>query len=487
MLLVTPLVDVGSDQVDYVREASQQRIPSALCVASWDNLTNKGLMRVVPDRVFLWNEGQKREAVEHHGARPEQVVVTGAQLFDDWFDWTPSRTRETFAAQIGLRGDRPFILYLGSSFFIAPNEVEFAERWVAALRASDDPLVADADILIRPHPNNRVEWLGEEITRDSRVTIWPPVDADPFAPEFRDDFFDSMWHAGVAVAVNTSAEIEAAIVGKTICTVRAPEFEHSQRGTLHFGHLDGEDGVVIAARDMEEHVTHIRQALIDPQRYAGRTQRFVKRFVRPLGLDVPATPILASAIEELGSVMPQGQQTDELTGISARLLSPKEWKGLWAWLLRPVAALVTRVMRGVNYQESKAPFWLPAARPLYRVVIHLVVLVAKYNLLPRVWPWAARKKPKRRMDTWTQRSARQGLDWSVVQYRRASRICRRMSKSGSKRISRTVRQWRSVWFLASRICVRVVRVCRQFVNRARWRVSKIRSKWDTRDSEERGL
>src|SRR4030095_14612888 len=46
VLLVTPLVDIGSDQVDYVKAARRLGIRSALPVLSWDNLTNKGLIRV---------------------------------------------------------------------------------------------------------------------------------------------------------------------------------------------------------------------------------------------------------------------------------------------------------------------------------------------------------------------------------------------------------------------------------------------------------
>src|SRR5690242_13640272 len=51
VVLVTPLVDIGSDQVEYVKAARALGIHSGLCVHSWDNLTNKGLIRVQPERV----------------------------------------------------------------------------------------------------------------------------------------------------------------------------------------------------------------------------------------------------------------------------------------------------------------------------------------------------------------------------------------------------------------------------------------------------
>ena len=46
VLLVSPLVTAASEQVDWVKAARACGIRSAVCIASWDNLTNKGLLRV---------------------------------------------------------------------------------------------------------------------------------------------------------------------------------------------------------------------------------------------------------------------------------------------------------------------------------------------------------------------------------------------------------------------------------------------------------
>ena len=110
---------------------------SVAAIASWDNLTNKGHMRVVPDLVTVWNEHQKQEAVEYHGVPADRVAVTGAQLFDRWFGRAPSQSREAFCQMVGLPDTRPFVLFTGSSVFIARSEVEvpFVRRWIEGLRA----------------------------------------------------------------------------------------------------------------------------------------------------------------------------------------------------------------------------------------------------------------------------------------------------------------------------------------------------------------
>src|SRR5207253_10564646 len=91
-VLVTPGVEFGSSQVEYVKSARRAGIPPGVCIPSWDNLTGKGLIRVVPDRVFVWNEIQVGEAVEMHGVPKGRVVVTGAQKFDEWFERAPTTT-----------------------------------------------------------------------------------------------------------------------------------------------------------------------------------------------------------------------------------------------------------------------------------------------------------------------------------------------------------------------------------------------------------
>src|SRR5215217_3498050 len=49
-----------------VKAARRLGVRSAVPVLSWDNLTNKGLIRVPPDQVLVWNEAQKTEAVMMH-------------------------------------------------------------------------------------------------------------------------------------------------------------------------------------------------------------------------------------------------------------------------------------------------------------------------------------------------------------------------------------------------------------------------------------
>jgi hypothetical protein len=236
-----------------------------------------------------------------HGARPDQVVATGAPVYDQWFARRPSTTREEFCRKVGLPADRPFLLYLCSSQFIAPDESEFIDKWVRAVRAAPDPRVRATGILIRPHPENVQPWQRFDFSEMTDVVLWPRGGANPVDQGSKNDYFDSMYHAAAAVGINTSAQIESGIVGRPVFSVRVPEYAGTQEGTLHFHYLLQESGgLLYMAGSLEEHAAMLVKAIDRTEEDERQLRAFVEGFVRPAGLDQPATPVLADAIEALG-------------------------------------------------------------------------------------------------------------------------------------------------------------------------------------------
>lgn len=298
VVVVTPLVNFGSPQDDYVRAARRLDIPSVLAVASWDNLTNKGLVRESPDLTLVWNEVQRREAVELHGLPAEQVVVTGAHSYDHWFDWRPSTTAEEFTRQVGLRPGRPFLLYVGSSSFIAPNEPETARRWLERLRAADAPLLREVDVVVRPHPANTAGWTDSSLDALG-ARVWPRAGERPRGGA-KAAYFDSLYHSSAVFGLNTSALIEAAIIGRPVLTLVEGETATRQVGTLHFGYIA--DGVLRVARSWPEHEQQLVAALENGA--DGREEAFVRSFVRPHGLDAAASGFLVDAVERAARLRP---------------------------------------------------------------------------------------------------------------------------------------------------------------------------------------
>ena len=299
VVLITPLITLGSSQIDYVRAARSLGIPAALCVWSWDHLSSKALIRELPDRVFVWNETQKREAIEMHGVPADRVSVTGAQCFDKWFDRTPSRDRETFRGAVGLPLEGPLILYVCSAPFSgSPPEAPFVVEWIRHVRSHASPQLRTAPILVRPHPSRRPEWESVDVGQFPGVVVWG---TDPTESGSRDDYFDSLFHSAAVVGLNTSAFIEAGIVGRPVHALLLSEWYESQMGTVHFRYLlEAGGGLLIAASSFEEHLVQLARSLAGA---SSDRSPFVRAFVRPLGLDVPATPLFVDHVEAMRSAV----------------------------------------------------------------------------------------------------------------------------------------------------------------------------------------
>jgi hypothetical protein len=321
LVAVTPLLDLGSPQLDYVRAAKSAGVATCLCVASWDNLTNKGRLHELPAAVTVWNEDQRREAVELHRVPAARVTVTGAQPYDHWFARQAGRSSAELLGLAGLPPGRPFVLYTGSSPFLAPDEGEWIVRWARALREAKQPSVREAGLLVRPHPLSPLdESCLEALESIEGVAVWPRHGQNPVDDATRADYFDSMFHAAAVVGLNTSAMIEAAIVGSPVLTVVRPDSPEGQEGTLHFRYLLAENGgPAVRATSLDEHAAQLACALGDEPPATPATT-FLARFVRPHGLDEPATPRLVDALEEAAACPAESPEPVPLAATAARPL-----------------------------------------------------------------------------------------------------------------------------------------------------------------------
>jgi hypothetical protein len=318
LVLVTPLVEPGSPQSEYVRSARALGIPVGLCVYSWDNLTNKGLIHDSLDLVTVWNEPMKREATMYHRVAPDRIVVTGAAAYDHWFGWRPRVAHEAFCARAGLDARRSYLLYVCSSRFVAPNEVPFVRRWIQDIRSASERL-RGVGVLVRPHPQNAERWRDADLSDLDNVAVWPRGGANPLDDGARADYFDSIYHSAAVVGVNTSAQIESAIVGRGVYAWLAPEFQDTQDGTLHFQHLRNVNGGLLhLATDVADHAAQLELAVRDPDAAATRCRQFVEAFVRPHGLEEAATPRLVAALEATAGRVRRRQRRDSWSSVVLR-------------------------------------------------------------------------------------------------------------------------------------------------------------------------
>jgi hypothetical protein len=300
VIVLTPLIGlVASSQIDLLRSAIRRSIPAAVMVWSWDHLSSKALIRDIPDALLVWNDVQKREAMTMHAVPEARIVVTGAQCCDRWFGRVPTRSRTEFVHHVGLADERPYVLWAGSALLPGtPPEPGIFMRWASQLRRSNNPLVRDVPILLRPHPARMADWASVDWRSVGTVAMFggPPVDE-----RARDDYFESLYYSAAVVGITTTAFLDAAVVGRPVMSFYADDLVPEQEASLHFQYLvDAKRGLLAMGDSLEEHARQLADVLAGPPAdMLQRQQRFVHHFIRPRGMDVPATSVVADFLERL--------------------------------------------------------------------------------------------------------------------------------------------------------------------------------------------
>jgi hypothetical protein len=418
VVVVTPLVTFESYQTDYEKAAHALGIPVAFIPFSWDNLTNKGLVRVQPDRVLVWNDVQRREAVELHGCRPDAVAITGAPRFDWFFEYTPSVSREEFLTRSGLDPARPLVVYLGSSQLTGPNEMELIRRWAEALRASGDSALRDCNVLVRPHPALTESWRSVNYSDLGRMAISAPASRDA-----DHELFDTLFHAHAAVGLNTSAMLEAAIVGLPVHTLVIPGFNEGQLGTMHFKYLvEAFGGLAETAYTLDDHVRQLARVLRVPRQQSARSRRFAEQFLRPHGIDTPVSPQLATEIERTAAVRKKPRNSPAwhrplraalLRAVKGRTVLPETTEDTSVvgtmMTLRPVRIALEELQRGtapifvgpwIDSGGRELLYWIPFVRwavATYGLASERLIAVSQGDVAP-----------------WYGSLARRFVDWSTL-------------------------------------------------------------------------
>jgi len=234
-----------------------------------------------------------------HALPADRLVLTGAQCYDHWFTRAPARSREAFCREVGLPADRPFVLWVHSALTPTPDppEPQLVLRWLEALRSHPDPRIRELGVLVRPHPERLKEWKGIRLDRFAHVAFHGrnPIDRDA-----RDDYFDSLHYSAAVIGLVTTAFVEAAIVGRPVLTFTLPEYRMHQEEMIHFRYLTGDHGGPLRmAADLDAHFAQLAEAVASGGSRDDRNRRFLETFVRPAGLDAPATPAFADALERL--------------------------------------------------------------------------------------------------------------------------------------------------------------------------------------------
>ena len=211
-------------EVPLMRTARRRGVTCMVIDASWDNFTNKLLPVRKADRLVVWNDIIKEQAVTLHGYRPEAVTVSGAPQFDVHFKPQVRATRDEFFRRVGADPSRKLIVVTTTPRSLYRHHDHVLRVLAGAI---DHGPLGDAQVLVRLHPRDEVEAY-REFAGHPRIIIEKPFRdtvkvADGLAidvmPEHQRHLGDTLCHADVVVNVASTITIEACIFNTPVVNI----------------------------------------------------------------------------------------------------------------------------------------------------------------------------------------------------------------------------------------------------------------------------
>lgn len=292
VIVVSPYIMTADLEIEYVKAARHLSIPTIASVLSWDNLVSKGTYLVKPEWLFVWNRNLVEEAVHIHEFKRGNVFTTGACVYDSWFDLSPSINRKQFCGQCGVEPENPYLLFLGSSPTITDLDVEL----IKALIVYFEQMEVDKrpSMIIRPHPYSSFDMT---VFENDWVKVFPRQGGRPDIDETRQTYYDTLFHSALVIGVNTTGFLDAAIVDKPCVTLIDGQMSEGQGA--HFQYLIDADYIEFA-KSRSEFFEIINRILGEVDIKRENRRSFVCQFIRPQGIDIPASQVMANSILAVG-------------------------------------------------------------------------------------------------------------------------------------------------------------------------------------------
>ena len=208
-------------EVAILREALRRGIPSVGFINSWDKLTARAILRLLPGRLAVFNDIVRHEAEELADMPAEKIFVGGMPHYDCYVTHQPSR-RESFCRALGADPSKRLVVYAPNGKYSAKADGVMIDFLHSAIAGG---AIRYAELLGRFQPNHVVDraeiekrpWLIYDIP-GIRFSPERGIDWD-MGPADTQRLIDTLTHAAVLICYTSSLSVDAAACGKPVINI----------------------------------------------------------------------------------------------------------------------------------------------------------------------------------------------------------------------------------------------------------------------------
>ncbi|MCB0704434.1 MAG: CDP-glycerol glycerophosphotransferase family protein [Saprospiraceae bacterium] len=224
--LVVATYPVNLEEAMLLRAAQKLKIPTAIHLLSWDNITCKGHFPATADYYIAWGPIMKEEFQEYYQVEEDRIFVCGVPHFDAHYGVGQNPEVASHLEKLKLDPKKPYLFVAMSSPYFCPKGIDIVE-WLAE-KVSSGHYGPDMQLIVRPHPQNvqggmaDFSWLPRlEGIKGPRVSVDYPslVESNlPWSMQEHDMLRLSNLLAGCSVCINfgSTVSIDALMVGRPV-------------------------------------------------------------------------------------------------------------------------------------------------------------------------------------------------------------------------------------------------------------------------------
>jgi hypothetical protein len=288
VMLISSSPGLIRSEVPLLRTAARRGVWSMAIDPSWDNFTNKLLPVRRVNRLIVWNELMKQQAIELHGYDADQIRVAGTPQWDRYFREGVTISRDAFFRRIGAKPGRKLLTVTTTPRELYPHHDHILRVLLEAIRKQR--FAEPAQVLVRLHPRDDLAHykgfeeipeiiLEKPFRRTVRAGDGLAVDV---TADSQQHLADTLYHSDVIINVASTIAVEAAIFSTPVVNVAfdgdtESDFVHSARRYYRFTHYENvtRHRAVRVASTPEELVIDVNRYLIDPSLDAEGRRRVV--------------------------------------------------------------------------------------------------------------------------------------------------------------------------------------------------------------------
>ncbi len=270
----------GGVETAMLREARHRGIATIGLINSWDKVTARAMIRLLPDELIVHNDLVKKDALDHTDMPEDRIFVSGIPYFDYYFQ-TERSTREEFCKKFGIDPKDRIILYTPVGRTNSSGDaatISMLDRLLTTGQLSEG-----LRVIVRFPPNDEVElptgFKSKFIFQrpGKRFSAKRGTDWDMNFEDLR-DLADTLYHCDLAIGYSSTTAIDVAVFDKPIINI---DFDlpgvPSIRWVYQVSHYQPvlKTGAVRLVRSEAELVGWVKKYLADPSLDRAERKRLV--------------------------------------------------------------------------------------------------------------------------------------------------------------------------------------------------------------------